>query len=147
MNTAHSRTLISCVGVSIRVYVRVWRRERGVKVTYTLFLFVNWTDYVWWSIRSRLTACIFSCLALSRTTWTWREFHPIGVLDSRKFLYLSLRKWMIVYFVKRLNVQSKHYSLRCKHLLYFKSNWLLEEFSQHIRIELFHLFYVSYCLS
>jgi len=39
----------------VHTYMRtcVWGRERGVKVTGTLF-FVNWTDYVWWSIRSKL---------------------------------------------------------------------------------------------
>jgi len=43
---------------------------------------------------------------------------------------------MSVCFIKQLNVQSEHQSLRCKHLLYFESNWLLEEFPQHVRIKL-----------
>jgi len=43
---------------------------------------------------------------------------------------------MSVYLPKRLNVQSEHHFLWCKHLLYFESNWLLEKFSQHVRVEL-----------
>jgi len=34
--------------VWVCVYIHAWERERGVKVTCTLFLFVNRTHYVWW---------------------------------------------------------------------------------------------------
>jgi len=80
------------------------------------------------------------------------------MLDSRESICLScleclihvsplashVREWMSVCFVKRLNVKSEHHSLRCKHLLYFESNWLIKEFPQHVRIKLLHLFYESY---
>jgi len=162
--------------VCIRTYVRIWKREKGVKVTCTLFLFVNGTDYVWWSFRFRLTACIFPWLVLPRMNdvdvtrilshwgagFTWVPLLlTFEVLDSRKspclsrsgclihvsFLASHVREWMSVCFVKRLNFQSEHHSLQYKHLLSFESNWLLEEFPQQVRIELLHLFYESYCPS
>jgi len=125
----------------------------------TFFLFINWTDYVWWSIRSRLTACIFPRLALPRMNnvdinfislgclihvnpfashirGAWFTWVPFLLTFGNKWVYILLSDWMF-----------KVSTILCDAIIYsILKNWS-EEFPQHVMIELLHLFYESYCPS